>query len=332
MIMPTQLFDVTGRRIYVAGHLSMAGSSIVRLLDKQRCKVITATPEAVKLERQNETEMFLASRRPDIVVIAAGKVGGTPANKLYPAEVMRINLSIALNIIKTSHRLGVSKLLYLASSCIYPRLAQQPMGEKELLSGPLEPSTESFAIAEIAAIKLCQAYRREYGDNFISLTPPTVYGPGDTYDSEDSPIIAALIRRLHQAKIEGVSSVTVWSTGAQQREFLYVDDLAEACWLALQYYSTEEHLNVGSGEEVTITELVRIIAKVVGYRGEITFDQSKPECIPRRLLDSTRLLALGWRPRVSLRTGLERAYSDFLMRKRDHTQDRLSVRSCSPGS
>jgi GDP-L-fucose synthase len=310
--MSTTLFDLSGKRVYVAGHRGMVGSAVVRALASRRCEVITAGRDRVDLERQGEAEAFLAANKPDAVIVAAARVGGIHANSTYPAEFIAQNLAIALNTIHGSHKAGVAKLLFLGSSCIYPRLAPQPMREEELLTGPLEPTNEWYAIAKIAGIKLCQAYRRQHGADFISLMPTNLYGPGDNYHPLDSHVVPALIRRFHDAKREGAASVTVWGTGAPLREFLYVDDLAEACLFALEHYSGELHLNVGSGEEITIAALAALVAEVVGYRGKLLFDPSRPDGTPRKLVDSARLMALGWRPRTALRHGLERTYAAFL--------------------
>jgi GDP-L-fucose synthase len=311
-VVAAKLFDLTGKRVYVAGHRGMVGAAIVRLLASRRCKVLTAGHDQVDLERQNETEAFLATHKPDAVVVAAARVGGIHANSTYPAEFIARNLAIALNTIHGSHKAGVAKLLFLGSSCIYPRLAPQPMREEELLTGPLEPTNEWYAVAKIAGIKLCQAYRRQYGADFISLMPTNLYGPGDNYHPEDSHVVPALLRRFHAAKLEGAPSVTVWGTGAPLREFLYVDDLAEACLFTLEHYSAEPHLNVGSGEEVTIAALAALVSETVGYRGKLLFDPSRPDGMPRKRVDSSRLMAMGWRARTPLRPGLERTYAAFL--------------------
>jgi GDP-L-fucose synthase len=310
--MPTRIFDLAGRRIYVAGHRGMVGSAIVRRLAGVGCETITAGRAEVDLERQEETERFIAARRPDVVIVAAAKVGGIHANDTYPAEFISENLAIARNVIHASYRAGVSKLLFLGSSCIYPRLAPQPMREEQLLTGPLEPTNEWYAVAKIAGIKLCQAYRRQYGVDFISVMPTNLYGPGDNYHPEDSHVLPALIRRFHQAKQDGAPTVSVWGTGAPYREFLFVDDLADACVFVLEHYSGEPHLNVGAGAEVTIGKVAELVADVVGYRGTLSFDRSRPDGMPRKLLDSSKLADLGWRARTPLREGLERTYAAFL--------------------
>jgi GDP-L-fucose synthase len=309
--MAAKLFDLSGKRIYVAGHHGMVGSAIVRRLGRESCEVITAGRDQVDLERQGETEQFLAATKPEVVIIAAAKVGGIHANDAFPADFISENLAIARNAVHASYQAGVRKLLFLGSSCIYPRLAPQPMREADLLTGPLEPTNQWYAVAKIAGIKLCQAYRRQYGVDFISVMPTNLYGPGDNYHPDNSHVIAALIRRFYQAKQDGSPTVTVWGTGAPRREFLFVDDLADACVFVLEHYSDEEHVNIGSGEEVVIAELARLVADVVGYRGDIVYDTSRPDGMPRKLLDSTKLLGLGWRARSSLRAGTEQAYAAF---------------------
>jgi len=310
--MAAKLFDLAGRRIYVAGHRGMVGSAIVRRLGRASCEVITAGRDQVDLERQDQTEKFLAAVKPEVVIIAAAKVGGIHANDAFPAEFISENLAIARNAVHASYQAGVRKLLFLGSSCIYPRLAPQPMREADLLTGPLEPTNQWYAVAKIAGIKLCQAYRRQYGVDFISVMPTNLYGPGDNYHPDNSHVIAALIRRFHQAKQDSSPTVTVWGTGAPRREFLFVDDLADACVFVLEHYSDEEHVNIGCGDEVTIEDLARMVADVVGYRGELVYDTSRPDGMPRKLLDSSKLLALGWRARTSLRAGLEQAYAAFI--------------------
>ena len=299
-------------RVYVAGHRGMVGSAIVRRLAKCQCDVIIADRDTVDLERQDQVERFLAVSKPDVVVVAAAKVGGIHANNEYPAEFIGTNLAIALNAIQGSYKAGVKKLLFLGSSCIYPRLARQPMSEEELLTGPLEPTNEWYAVAKIAGIKLCQAYRRQYGADFISLMPTNLYGPGDNYHPDNSHVVAALIRRLHQSKQDGVPTATVWGTGTPRREFLFVDDLADACVFVLEHYTGESHLNAGSGQEVTIAEFAKLVADVVNYKGRLVFDSSRPDGTPRKLLDSSRLINMGWRPRTSLRDGLAETYAEYL--------------------
>jgi GDP-L-fucose synthase len=307
-----KLFDLAGRRVYVAGHRGMVGSALMRRLKGAGCEIITATHGEVDLERQEATERFVADSRPQAVIVAAGKVGGIHANRLFPADFISQNIAIARNLVHASFKAGVEKLLFLGSSCIYPRLAAQPIREDELLSGPLEPTNEWYAVAKIAGVKLCQAYRRQYGRDFISAMPSNLYGPGDNYHPENSHVIAALIRRFHQSKIEHAAQTTVWGTGAPRREFLFVDDMADACLFILERYSDEPHLNVGAGEDVSIAELAKLVADTVGYEGKLVFDASWPDGTPRKLLDVSRLDALGWRPRIALREGLALSYAAFL--------------------
>ena len=311
---PANLFDLTGRRVFVAGHRGMVGSAIVRRLASIDCAVLTADHQEVDLLRQQETEQFLISNKPDVLIVAAAKVGGIHANSVYPAEFIYENLAIATNLIHGAFRANVRKLLFLGSSCIYPKLAHQPIAEEELLTGPLEPTNQWYAIAKIAGIKLCQAYRHEYGVDYISVMPTNVYGPGDNYHPENGHVIAGLIRRVHEARQSGSRTVTVWGTGTPRREFIFVDDLADACIFVLEKYSGESHLNVGTGSDVTVADLARLIADVLGYDGKLAFDLSRPDGTPRKLLDVSRLRALGFTARMPLRTGIERSYADFLER------------------
>jgi GDP-L-fucose synthase len=300
-------------RIFVAGHRGMVGSAIVRRLATAGLGEVTTVPRSgLDLTRQAETEAWFAANRPGVVVLAAAKVGGILANDSFPADFIRDNLQIQTNVIDAAWRCGARKLLFLGSSCIYPRDAPQPMREDALLTGPLEPTNEWYAVAKIAGIKLCQAYRRQYGVDFISVMPTNLYGPGDNYHAEDSHVVPALIRRFDEAKKQRAPQVTVWGTGKPLREFLFVDDLADACAFVLERYSAEPHLNVGSGEEVSIGELARCVAEAVGYEGRLVFDPSRPDGMPRKLLDSGRLNALGWRARTSLLEGLTRTYAAFL--------------------
>ena len=310
--MPLKKFDLAGKRIFVAGHRGMVGSALVRRLSRMDCEVISAGRDRLDLLDGAATLGFLAETKPHVVIVAAGKVGGIHANSAYPAEFIYENLAISCNTIHGSYRAGVAKLLYLGSSCIYPKMARQPMTEDELLTGPLEPSNEPYAIAKIAGIKLCQSYRRQYGADFISVMPTNLYGPGDNYDSDNSHVVAALIRRFHQAKLDGAHSVTIWGTGKPRREFLFVDDLADACIFVLENYSAEEHLNIGTGEDTTIAEFARLVADVVGYKGDFAYDTSRPDGTPRKLLDVSRLSAIGWKAKTGLRDGLAAAYADFV--------------------
>ena len=306
------LFDLKGKRVYVAGHNGMAGSAIVRRLAGEGCEILTADRKTLDLTRQAETERWLEQNKPDAVFLAAGHVGGIYANDSFPADFIVDNLAIGLNVIRGSFRAGVKKLLALGSSCIYPKLAPQPMSEEALLTGPLEPTNEWYAVAKIAAIKLCQAYRKQHGADFISVMPTNLYGPGDNYHPELSHVPAALIRRFHEAKLSGAPTVTVWGTGRPRREFLCSDDLADACVFLMQRYSDFGFLNVGTGEDVTISHFAELVQETVRYQGKITYDTSRPDGPPQKLLDVSKLKALGWTPKISLREGLARAYADFL--------------------
>jgi GDP-L-fucose synthase len=305
------IFELKGRRVFIAGHTGMVGSALVRRLASEDCETLTAPRRVVDLSRQAETERFVADRRPDVVVVAAARVGGILANSSFPANFLDENLAIALNVIGAAHKSGVGKLLFLGSSCIYPREAPQPMTEDALLTGPLEPTNQWYAVAKIAGLKLAEAYRRQHGDDFISLMPTNLYGPGDNYHPEHSHVPAALIRRMHEAKLAGSPSVTIWGSGKPRREFLYVDDLADACVFALEHYSDAGFLNVGTGTDLSIAEFARLVADVVGYRGELRYDLTRPDGTPQKLLDVSKLSALGWRAKIDLRTGLAAAYADF---------------------
>ena len=309
---PPLLFDLKGKRVFVAGHGGLAGSAIVRRLASEGCDILTADRHTLDLRQQEPTARWLARNGPDAVVLAAGRVGGIFANNAFPADFIADNLAIALNVIDGSHKAGVAKLLTLGSSCIFPRLAPQPVAEDALLTGPLEPTNEWYAVAKIAAIKLAEAYRKQHGDDFISVMPTNLYGPGDNYHPQYSHVPAALIRRFHEAKLAGARSVTVWGTGRPRREFLSSEDLADACVFVLKHYSDAGFLNVGVGKDITIAEFARTIGDVVGYKGEIVFDTSKPDGPPQKLLDTTKLTALGWTAKIPLRQGLAAAYADFL--------------------
>jgi GDP-L-fucose synthase len=274
--------------------------------------VLTADRRTLDLTRQSDTEAWLAKTRPDVVIVAAARVGGIAYNNAYPVEFLADNLAIELNLIRGSQAAGVRKLLFLGSSCIYPKLAPQPMREDMLLTGPLEPTNEWYAVAKIAGIKLAQAMRRQYGADFICAMPTNLYGPRDNYHPEHSHVPAALIRRMHEAKLAGARSVTVWGTGKPRREFLFVDDLADACVFMLKHYSDMSFLNVGTGEDIAIADFARVVAQVVGFAGELVFDASRPDGTPRKLLDVSKLSALGWRARTDLRSGLKAAYQDFV--------------------
>jgi GDP-L-fucose synthase len=316
-MMPREaVYKLEGRRVFVAGHRGMAGSALIRRLEREECHILTVERSVVDLRRQDETERWFSAERPETVLLAAARVGGIKANSDFPVDFLGDNLAIQQNVITASHSVGVSKLLFLGSTCIYPRLAPQPMPEEALLTGPLEPTNQWYAVAKIAGIKLCQAYRRQYGADFISVMPTNLYGPGDNYHPEHGHVVAALIRRFHEGKMNNSPSVVVWGTGTPRREFLYVDDFADACIFLLQNYSDEGIVNIGVGEDLSIAEFAQTVASVVGYRGEMTFDPSKPDGTPRKLVDTSRINALGWRASTALADGLARAYADFLSSQR----------------
>lgn len=304
-------FHLAGKKVWVAGHQGMVGQCVVQRLGRERCTLLLASREELDLRCQARVREWVASARPDVVIIAAAKVGGILANSTYPADFIYDNLMIEANIIHASARMGVEKLLFLGSSCIYPKLAKQPISEDQLLRGSLEPTNEWYAIAKIAGIKLCQAYRKQYGLHFISAMPTNLYGPGDNFDLETSHVIPALMRKMHDAKERGRPAVAVWGTGTPRREFLYVEDLADGLVFLLKHYDGYEHINIGSSEEVTIGQLGNVIKEVVGFSGQIVFDPTKPDGTKRKLLDVSRLSSLGWRHSTSLRDGLRKTYCWF---------------------
>jgi GDP-L-fucose synthase len=302
-------------RIYVAGHRGLVGSAIWRELERRGfSRLIGRTHAELDLLDGAAVRKFYAQERPEYVVDAAAKVGGILANDQHPAEFLFENLQIQNNLIHGAYEAGVRKFLFLGSSCIYPRLAPQPLKEESLLSGPLEPTNEWYAVAKIAGIKLCQAYRRQHGCDFISAMPTNMYGPNDNYDLQSSHVLPALIRKFHEARAAHAPTVTCWGTGSPMREFLYSDDLARACVVLLEHYSEEQFINVGSASEVSVRELTETVKRIVGFTGEVVWDTTKPDGTPRKLMDSSRLLALGWRPQVDLETGIRLAYEDFLKR------------------
>ena len=305
-------FDLSGKRVWVAGHRGMVGSAVVRRLGTENCEVITAGRETVDLKRQAEVEAFLRDTRPDVVVMAAAKVGGILANDTYPADFLYDNLIIEANIVEASHQVGVEKFLFLGSSCIYPKFAEQPIREDSLLTGSLEPTNEWYAIAKIAGIKLAQAYRKQYGHDYISAMPTNLYGPGDNFDLNSSHVMPALIRKAHEAKMRGDREIVMWGTGQPRREFLHAEDCADALVFLLKNYSGHEHVNVGSGEDVTILELTQLVCKVVGFTGEIVHDLTKPDGTPRKLMSAEKLRGMGWAPRVGLEEGISGTYNSFL--------------------
>lgn len=310
--MAAELFDLAGKRVFVAGHRGMVGTALLRRLAAEPVELLTAARDRLDLTRQAEVEAWLAARRPQVVVIAAARVGGIEANRTRPVEFLEENLLIELNLIRASFRAGVEKLLFLGSSCIYPRDCPQPIREDYLLTGPLEPTNEAYALAKIAGVRLCQAYRRQHGCDFISAMPTNLYGPHDNFDLAGSHVVPALIRKLHEARLSGAPAVEVWGTGAPRREFLHVDDLADACLFLLRHHGDEAPVNVGCGADLTIAELAQAVRDAVGYRGELVFDPTRPDGTPRKLLDTGRLDALGWRPRIPLEDGLAATYRWFL--------------------
>jgi GDP-L-fucose synthase len=322
------LFELRGRRVYVAGHNGMMGSAIARRLASEGCQILVAEHQVLDLTDQRATESWFADHQPQAVFLAAGRVGGIHANQTFPADFISENLAIALNVIRAAHRFGVKKLLALGSSCIYPKLAPQPMMESALLTGALEPSNEWYAVAKIAAIKLCEAFRRQHGCDFISVMPTNLYGRNDNYHPQNSHVPAALIRRFHQAKMASAPAVTVWGSGTPRREFLYADDAADACIFAMKHYSGMEFLNVGTGKDISIKQFAEIVREVVGYDGEIVFDRSRPDGAPQKLLDVAKMNELGWMASTRLHDGLTQAYADFIKAaSRDAAPHRTAGRS-----
>jgi len=305
------MYDLAGKRVWVAGHNGMVGAAIARRLEQEQCDVLTVDRQTLDLTDQRAVLGWMHNTRPQAVFLAAARVGGIHANATQPVDFLRDNLLIETAIFTGAESVGVEKLLFLGSSCIYPKLAEQPIREEALLTGPLEPTNEWYAIAKIAGIKLAQAYRQQFGCDFISAMPTNLYGPGDNYDPLGSHVLPALIRKVHEAKASG-SAVTVWGTGNPLREFLYVDDCADACLHLMKRYSDGLHINVGSGEEISILDLTRLVMEVLGHDGEVLLDPSKPDGTPRKLMDNSRLKAMGWAPQVSLREGVARAYAAFL--------------------
>ena len=299
--------------VFIAGHKGLVGSAIVRRLESEGfTNLLTATRDELDLRRQSSVDEWFGEHKPQYVFLAAGTVGGIGANSSRPADFIYDNLMIHGTVVHASHQTGVEKLLYLGSSCIYPRLANQPMQEDELLSGQLEPTNESYAIAKIAGIKLCESYRRQHGCDFISAMPTNLYGPGDNFDLEDSHVLPALIRRFHEAKISGKKEVQIWGTGSAHREFLHVDDLADACLFLMDNYSDIEHINVGTGQDGSIAELAKRVRDLVHPEAEISFDASKPDGMPRKVLDISKIKNLGWEPQISLNEGLASTYNWYL--------------------
>jgi len=311
--MPAEVvFPLAGKRVWVAGHRGMVGQALVRRLEREECEILTVGRAELDLRRQEPTFAWIAAARPDAIFLAAAKVGGILANDSYPGEFLGDNLAIQTNIIEGARRAGVGKLLFLGSSCIYPKLAPQPIPEEALLTGPLEPTNEWYAIAKIAGLKMALAYRRQYGCDFISAMPTNLYGPGDNYDLADSHALAALIRKAHEAKARGERTLTIWGSGKPLREFMHADDCADALVFLMTHYSGEGHINVGTGDEVAILDLARLVMVAVGLKAEIIHDRSKPDGTPRKRLDTSKLEALGWRRRIPLPEGIRDAYRWFL--------------------
>lgn len=301
-------FELKGKTVFVAGHRGMVGSALVRRLARENCELLTVGRGEVDLRRQADVDNWLEKARPGAVFVAAGTVGGIFANSSRPAEFLYDNVMIAANVIEGARRVGVRKLIFLGSSCIYPRLAPQPMAEEALLSGPLEPTNEWYGVAKIAGLKMCAAYRRQFGCDFISAQPTNLYGPHDNFDPKGSHVVAALIAKIHRAKAAGAASVEIWGSGTPRREFLHADDLADALVFLMQNYSGEQHVNVGWGKDLTIREFATLIAEVAGFDGSFHYDTSKPDGAPQKILDVSRLSALGWRPQIPLRQGIADAY------------------------
>jgi len=310
-------FRIDGSRIWISGHRGMVGSALLRRLEGQDCELLTVGRSSVDLRRQAETEDWLAEHRPDAIVVAAAMVGGIHANDTRPADFLYDNLMIAANVIEGARRTGVKKLLYLGSNCVYPRLAAQPVREDALLTGPLEPTNQWYAVAKIAGLKLCDAYRRQHGCDFISAMPSNLYGPNDNFDLADGHVLPSLLRRIHEAKLTNATKVVIWGSGTPQREFTHVDDLAAAAVFLLENYSAESQVNVGSGQEISIKALAELIAHVVGYNGRLTFDRSKPDGMPRKVTDVSQLHALGWRAKINLQDGIVSSYAWLLENGQD---------------
>lgn len=305
------IYPLARKRVWVAGHRGMVGSAIVRRLAEEGCEVLIASRQELDLRRQSDVEKWMRLRRPDAIFLAAAKVGGILANASYPADFLYDNLMVEANIIAAAHDIGVQKMLFLGSSCIYPKFAPQPITEDSLLTGALEPTNEWYAIAKIAGIKLCQAYRQQHGRDFISAMPTNLYGPGDNFDLASSHVMPALVRKAHEAKQRGDKEITVWGTGSPRREFLHVDDCADACVHLMKTYSDHGHVNVGSGEDLTILELTQLVCEVVGFQGNIVHDLSKPDGTPRKLMSADKIRALGWQPSIALKDGVRMTYEWF---------------------
>lgn len=319
------MYDLSGKRVWIAGHTGMVGSAVLRRLADEGCELITASRGELDLTRQAEVAQFVGDRRPDAIVLAAAKVGGILANDTHPADFLYDNLLIETNVIGAAHARDVGRLLFLGSSCIYPRLAPQPIVEESLLTGPLEPTNEWYAIAKIAGMKLAESLRKQHGRDYISAMPTNLYGPGDNFDLTSSHVMPALIRKAHEAKLNGAASIGIWGTGTPRREFLHVDDCADALVFLLQTYSAALHVNVGSGEDLSILDLTRLVCEVVGFEGEIVHDLSKPDGTPRKLMSADRLRGMGWAPKTGLRQGIADTYQWFLRHEESVRARQLSA-------
>ncbi len=304
-------FQLKNKTVWVAGHKGMVGGALTRRLEQENCTILTCDRSEVDLTRQDQVEAWMKEHQPNAVFVAAAKVGGIHANNTYPAQFIYQNLMIECNIIHAAHRNGVEKLMFLGSSCIYPKMCPQPMNEESLMTGPLEPTNEWYAVAKIAGIKLCQAYRKEYGDDFISVMPTNLYGSGDNFHPDNAHVPAALLQRFHNAQENGDESVVVWGTGSPKREFLYVDDMADACIYVMENYSDHEHVNIGTGEDISIKDFAQKIKDTVGFEGALVFDTSKPDGTPRKLMDVSKLTSMGWTAKTSLDDGLKNYYDWF---------------------
>jgi GDP-L-fucose synthase len=323
-------FALAGRRIFIAGHRGMVGAAIVRRLGRENCEVLTTGDTRVDLTRQADTEDCIARLKPDAIVLAAARVGGILANASQPATFLYDNLAIEMNVVEAARRSGVERLLMLGSSCIYPKHAPQPIPESSLLTGPLEPTNEWYAVAKIAGLKLAQSYRRQYGLKYISAMPTNLYGPGDNFDLQSSHVMPALMRKAHEAKVSGAREIVVWGTGSPRREFLHVDDCADALVHLLAHYDEDEHVNVGSGEDLPIIDLVRLVCEVVGFKGEITLDTTKPDGTPRKLMSGDKLRAAGWRPSIGLKEGIASTYQWFLTNIDSQRSGAISSETSAP--
>lgn len=308
------IYSLAGKKIYVAGHRGMVGSAIVRRLASENCTVLTATHDELDLCEQADVRSWMKQHRPQAIFLAAAVVGGINANRSYPVKFLHNNLSIAINVLEAARECNVEKLLFLGSSCVYPRETRQPIQEDMLLTGALEPTNQWYAIAKIAGLKLAEAYRLEHGCDFISCMPTNLYGQGDLYDLNNSHVLPAIIHKVHQAKMQGISTVTLWGSGKPKREFLYVDDMADACVHLMQYYSAAETINIGVGEDLSIAHLAELIAEIVGYHGQFVYDTTMPDGTMLKRLDVSRMQALGWHARIDLKTGIQLAYQDYVSR------------------